>query len=70
MRYAIVNNQVKSSIFIDAPYDTIADAIADQNAGITHNCTQCAGDPEKCPENDAMGPLTPFFVNYSGVNRA
>lgn len=48
MRYLIKNSQIVESFWIDAPYDSYQDALDALNDGVSHNCTQCFGEPEKC----------------------
>ena len=47
MRYDIINGQPKSSIFINAPYDSKQDALDDIKIGIKHACQYCILDV--CP---------------------
>lgn len=44
MRYKIENSKVVAS-FIDAPYDTKADAIEALEQGVKHNCEKCTDVP-------------------------
>lgn len=48
MRYKIENSKIVESIFIDAPYDTKADAKEALKQGIRHNCEKC--DYQNCTE--------------------
>jgi len=43
MRYRIINSEVQESFYIDAPYDTKADAEYALEQGMTHNCEYCDG---------------------------
>jgi len=40
-RYKIENAKIVESMFIDAPYDTKADAKEALESGVTHNCEFC-----------------------------
>lgn len=53
MRYEIKKSQVIPSMFIDAPYDTKADALEDISAGVIHNCQYCDG-LGSCPNIDPI----------------
>ena len=52
MRYEIKNKLVVASMLINAPYDSIQDALDDIDNGYAHNCSKCVMD--ECSTQDAL----------------